>query len=58
MFAIGACYSAEIRHGAGVPPQDGYSEYLCRPDLTSWAGEAKECFWRSVQPEPGLFEKT
>ena len=39
---------AEIWHGTGVPPEKVLANVQAAPP----AAEAKECFWRSVQPEP------
>ena len=51
-------YGAEIWHGAGVQPQEGFSECLGQLDPTPWAGDASECFWRSAQPKPCISRKT
>ena len=51
-------YQAEIWHGAEVPPRERLWLGSDSPDLTSWMGEAKECFWWSVQPEPCISGKT
>ena len=51
-------YGAEIWHRARVPPQEHLWLGLERLDPTSLAEEAKEWFWRSVQPKQCVSVKT
>ena len=61
MFAIGArtAEATKLKFGMELGiPREGFSECSGLPDFTPWAREAKECLWRSMQPKPGIFEKT
>ena len=62
VLGIGACTigATGLKFGTelGFPPLGGYSKFLGRLPPTSWAQEAKECFWKAVLPKPCISVKT
>ena len=62
MLGIGACTigATGLKFGTelGFPPLGGYSKFLGRLPPTSWAQEAKECFWKAVLPKPCISVKS
>ena len=50
-------YSAQIWHGRPHLPLEGYRIHFVLVPQPSGSGEAKECFWRSMQPKRCISDK-